>query len=95
MHTDPHPLKGQTIKVNLKAPHFQLQGTEYEFVLEDWWDHLTGKSWMFSDGNPAALVYAMRTGFAPDSGIPFDDDVVYGKIGSFGHLIHVSELVDA
>jgi hypothetical protein len=25
-------------------------------------------------------------------GLPFDDEVVYGKLGGFGHLVHVSEL---
>jgi len=44
---------------------------------------------MDANGNPAALIYAIRSGF---DGLPTDDEVVYGKIGSFGHLIHESEL---
>ena len=26
--------------------------------------------------------------------IPIDDEVLYGKIGAFGHLVHVSEIMD-
>ena len=65
----------------------EFQGETYE--IEDWWDHLTGKSWMFSDGNPACLEYAMRSGF---EGLPTDDRVLYGKIGPFGKLMHISQL---
>jgi hypothetical protein len=93
-HTEPHPLARQTVTLNEKAVDAAgevVAGTE--LVVEDWWDALTGKSWMFSDGNPAALKYAMRTGMSGGS-IPLDDEVVYGKIGSFGHLVHVSELGD-
>lgn len=99
IHPAPHPLAGQTIRVSFaKAPHAHLPDPagEYDFVVEDYWDRLTGKSWMFSDGNPAALVYAMRTGMAPDpTAIPlFDDEVLYGKIGNLGHLVHVCELLE-
>ena len=62
-------------------------GTEYR--VEDFWDHLTGGSWMNADGNPAALHYAMRAGM---TGLPVDDEVLYGKIGNLGHLVHVSEV---
>lgn len=92
MHAESHPLAGKTIKIHLSAPHFQLEGMEHEYTVEDWWDKLTGKSWMLSDGNPAALVYAMRTGLDPKRSIPTDDEVVYGKIDGLGHLVHVSEL---
>lgn len=62
-------------------------GTEYH--IEGYWDEITGTSWMFSDGNPAALNYAMRAAVA---GLPIDNDVLYGKIGAFGFLIHRSEV---
>lgn len=94
-HTESHPLARQTVVLNEKAAD-AARGVVVageEFVIEDWWDKLTGKSWMFSDGNPAALQYAMRSGLA-DGAIPLDDEVVYGKIGNFGHLVHVSELGD-
>ena len=35
------------------------------------------------------LSEAILLGF---SGLPVDDEVVYGKVGPFGHLLHVSEL---
>lgn len=60
-----------------------------EYLLEDSWRAVYGKSWAVSDGNPAALMYAMRSGF--DSG-PMNDDVYYGKIGHLGEIVHASEL---
>lgn len=44
---------------------------------------------MFCDGNPACMKYAIRSAFA---GLPTDNNVVYGKVGGFGHIVHVSEL---
>lgn len=94
LHAVAHPLAGQTVQVKFAGEgHPQIAGSAdaaVSFVVEDWWDRLTGGSWMFADGNPAALVYAVRSGF---SGLPTDDEVVYGKVGGFGHLVHVSELV--
>lgn len=57
--------------------------------IEDWWDRIAGRSWMVCDGNPACMIYAMR-----DLGTPFDDEVVYGKVGGMGTLVHVSFLGD-
>lgn len=61
-------------------------GTEYH--VEGYWDEITGKSWMFSDGNPACLNYAMRSAIS----LPLDNNVLYGKIGAFGFLVHTSEV---
>lgn len=55
------------------------------------WLELTGTSWMYSDGNPAAIIYAMRSGF---SGLPTDDNVHYVHINGLGHLVHESELIE-
>jgi hypothetical protein len=92
MHKESHPLAGKT--VHLKDDIFALGGVEpgAEYRLEDWWDVVTGGSWMDAEGNPAALKYAMRSGFSHS--IPLDNEVVYGKIGPFGHLIHVSEIAE-
>lgn len=75
------------VKPDVSHPQFNLGGTWVR--VEDWWDHLTGKSWMFSDGNPAAIIYALRTvGTAP-----IDDEVLYAKHeNGLGVLVHVSEL---
>jgi hypothetical protein len=88
---------GKVVKLALKVrPGFEdapgileLQGQE--MVVEDWWLNVYGESWMWAKGNPAALKYALRTGFACD--VPTDDNVLYGKVGLFGHLVHVSEVV--
>lgn len=84
IHKETHPLAGQTVKLAGKT----FNGSEVR--IEDWWDRVYGKSWMDSEGNPAALNYAFRAG---SDGLPLGDDVVYGKIGGLGHLIHVSEIV--
>lgn len=47
---------------------------------------------MDSNGNPAAMMYAIRTG-SQDFNVPIDNEVVYRKIGLLGYLFHVSELI--
>ena len=64
-----------------------VPGAEYQ--VEDLWKQVAGKSWMNCDGNPACLQYAMR---AVANGLPIDNDVLYGHIGRFGHLVHISEI---
>lgn len=83
-----HPLAGKTVvlKVAVQDPD-ALDGQEYR--VEDWWENVGNGSWMDAVGNPACLKYAMRSGFG---GLPTDNEVVYGKVGGFGHLVHVSEL---
>lgn len=86
-HPAPHPLAGQIVKVTA-----DLHGdgaTQHEFVLDDWNDRVFGQTWMFMEGHPASLDYAVRSAVA---GLPTDNEVVYGKVGSFGHLVHVSEI---
>ncbi len=61
-----------------------------EYLVEDWVENVMGQSWMNCNGNPACLKYAMRAG-AKDN-LPLDDDVLYGKIGCFRELIHISEI---
>jgi hypothetical protein len=83
IHSQPHAQAGQT--VTIKTGKFA--GEKYR--IEDYWDRLGQGSWMFCEGNPACLMYAMRSAMEQ---LPTDDEVVYGKIGAFGHLVHVSEL---
>ena len=80
-----HKLAGQ--KVILNSVDQNMDGQE--FTLEDWWMNVHGSSWMTADGNPACLQYAIRAGFQR---FPMDDNVVYGKIGGLGYLVHESEL---
>ena len=88
IHSDPHPLAGRTVK--LIGPYLgPLEGAAYR--IEDWWDRGGQGSWMWCQGNPACLLYAFR-GFGQIPPPPRDDEVVYGKVGGLGHLIHTSEL---
>ena len=89
MHDEQHPQAGETID---NGGSIGLQLPVGPYVLEDWWDRLTGGSWMTARGNAAALNYAMRVA---TNGLPIDDEVVYGKVGAFGHLVHVSEIASA
>lgn len=92
MHTTSHPLAGKTVVLNDKASDLMGEVVPgVEFRVEDWWDSekVFGSSWMFAKGNPAALKYAVRSGA---SDLPLDNEVVYGKIGPFGHIVHTSEL---
>ena len=90
MIRDKHPLAGKRVILKLSDPSRDpdnLNGRVY--CIEDYWQNVGGGSWKYASGNPAALKYAMRSGV---SNLPLDDEVVYGKVGAFGHLIHVSEL---
>lgn len=88
MHNAPFEGAGKTFQLKSDTPG--LDGVL--FRCEDYWDRVSGGSWQMAQGNPAAMKYAIRAGL---TGLPTDDDVVYGKIGSFGELVHVSELGDA
>lgn len=90
MHKETHPLAHKEVSLIDDFNHRQYPEMD-SLIIEDWWDHLTGNSWMNSRGNPAAMVYAMRTGFA-SYGVPIDNEVVYGKYKGMGALVHVSEI---
>lgn len=88
MHNEPSPLAGKTVQIKKSAN--TLGGLEYR--VEDFWDRVSdGKSWMDCKGNPACLSYAMRMHDGPNTP-PLDNEVLYGKIGPLGHLVHVSEI---
>jgi len=84
-----------TLKNGITHPQFgDLSGCEIR--IEGYWNDLTGGSWRGAVGNPAALMYAVRTGFNnganSDNRIPLDDEVLYGKYDGLGLLIHVNEI---
>ena len=60
-----------------------------EFIAEDYWINISGMAWMECNGNPACIDYAYRAGI---KNLPYDNKVVYGKIGGLGYLLHESEL---
>lgn len=88
VHEESSPLSGKEVKIKDTAN--ELGGAT--ILIEDYWDKVTGGSWMNADGNPAAMIYAMRTGFSSKINIPINDEVLYGKINGLGHLVHVDEL---
>lgn len=88
--TEVHPLAGKTVTIEFAGDgHPQYGKGPHEFTVEGWWDVLTGGPWGDAAGNPAAMIYGLRAGFAQ---LPWDDEVLYGKINGLGVLLHVSEL---
>lgn len=87
---------GQTVKTKqgVGISSFGQDMSVQDFAIEDWWENVGGCSWMNANGNPAALEYAIRhTECGANNNVPLlGNDVVYGKIGLFGHIFHVNEL---
>lgn len=93
IHAEASPLAGTTVRIRegVKDP---VQGAVVggaEYRVEDWWDRVGSQPWGMAQDNPACLHYAMRI-ISQDPAIPVDGDVLYGKIGYFGHLVHISEV---
>lgn len=97
-HPNASPLSGQTVTITLPRraalaldlrPESTDEEAQYEYRVEDYWDRLSGMSWRDSNGNFSAMHYGLRAGMA---GLPWDDEVLYGKINNRGVLIHVSEI---
>lgn len=76
VHQKPHPLAGQTAVLPDGV------GDPVRNMV------IAGEEFRVEDY--AAMQYAMRIGLLCDQIPP--DNVVYGKIGAFGHLVHVTEL---
>lgn len=90
LHATPHPLAGKTVLIHSKSATHQGHPFDNQpYRVEDWWDRASGGSWKYATGNPAAIHYAIRS---VDADLPFDDEVVYGKLDYLGYLLHVSEL---
>lgn len=92
VHKDPFPYAGQTVKLRKDSSIVEFLArrghVDPDYDIEDYWDRLTGRSWMQA-GNPASLQYVERWA---NGNLPTDDNVVYGKVGALGYLVHVSEL---
>ena len=91
IHKEQSKLAGKKVKIKESVIHRQFPDFGgSEICIEDWWDRVAGKSWMICDGNPACLIYALRS---IDNTIPTDNEVLYGKRkDGFGSLVHVSEI---
>ena len=85
--------KNKEMKIKGNSEYFKKKygSTNPNIIIEGLWKDISGKSWMFSEGNPVCLIYAMRSGFEE---LPIDDRVYYGKIHDLGELVHESELED-
>lgn len=78
------------LSVKIKSNAFGIAGKD--FIVEDWYDRVSGGvSWMAEDGNPACMEYAMRSGLSSFN-IPSNNEVLYGKIGGMGYLVHLVEI---
>lgn len=68
-----------------------IKGTfkERDIEIEGLWEEVSGSSWMINPGNAACIRFGMRCAL---EGLPRDDKVYYGKIGTLGSLVHESEL---
>lgn len=78
---------GETVKIKKEVPGFGGA----DFRVEDYYENVNGASWMDDIWVPAVRIYARRIG-CQGFRVPIDNEVVYGKIGAFGYLFHVSEL---
>lgn len=85
IHNEKSPLADK--KAKIKDDVAEIGGNEIR--IEDWMDRVIGQSWKNARGNFACINYAMRAGI---SGLPTDDEVLYGKIGGLGYCVHVTEL---
>lgn len=70
----------------------------FNFVVEDWEDRVAGEDTILWDRpvtNFAQLGYVQRLAAAMVAGldVPHDGEIVYGKIGNLGFIIHTSEIV--
>lgn len=89
------PYAGMTVKIKDDIGPDLITGqvlAGQDFTIEDWWQNVSGLSWMNSDGNLAALNYGFRIGLSGHS-VPLNNEVLCGKIGMLGYLLHVTELV--
>lgn len=78
-----HRLAGCTVRIKSGKYKDRL------FEIEDWQENVMGQSWMNMIGNACALAYAIR---AAEDDLPIDNNVLYGKIGFLGFMIHESEI---
>lgn len=61
-----------------------------EIIIEDTDEKVFGGSWKWQTGNPACMIFAMRS--VMDNVDAITETVYYGKVGSMGELVCESEL---
>lgn len=85
-HDKPHNLAGK--EVMLKGSN-QYWATGSVYRVEDWADRVFGKYVRDLSGHPASIQYMARMAHG---NLPNDDEVLYGKIGWLGFVVHVTEI---
>ncbi|QWY82316.1 hypothetical protein SEA_PHISHY_42 [Gordonia phage Phishy] len=91
IHPEPHPMADRAVVVLAQSISTETP-QPMVFMVQDYWDRVTGGSWQTAVDNREALAYGLRAGFAD---LPLDDEVLYGTIGSTTVLVHVSEIMTA
>ncbi len=95
IHPDPHPLARHTVTirdgVTDNCQHVVVPGAT--FTIADWAGRYLRAPWGEATGNPTAMQYGLR--LIRTTGVPLDDEVVYGHINGVGHLVHVTEIAGA
>jgi len=92
-HDRPSELKGKTVKIKKEVfePNTDFFISE-NFVVEDWYDRVRKKDWKreakFST-DCECLLYASR---AESTNLPDDEQILYGKVGEWKHMMHISEI---
>ena len=84
--------KGKEYKIRGNSAYFNKKyGTPNpSIIIEDEDTAIFSGGWGVQQGNPACMLFAMRTGL---EGLSTDEGrVYYGKIGYLGELVHESEL---
>jgi len=97
MHAESHPMAGKTVTLlpGTADPQRGIVVAGAEFEVEDWYDYEKGRggghSWQ-EDQTFTTGWYAVRR---EATGLPLDDEVVYGHIRGLGHIVHISEIAGA
>lgn len=86
--------KGKKYRIKGFSKYFEDKyGTPNPTIrIEDTDQKVFGGSWGFQKGNPACLLFAMRSITDIDPSVNTLDGVYYGHINSLGELVHESEL---
>jgi hypothetical protein len=81
-HPQKHPLAGRTVRVS-------IFDQDEDFYVYDWFDRVFQAFWLSKAGGRSAQNYAKHAGF---KGLPLDNEVVYGRVGKWGTIVHATEL---
>jgi len=83
--------KGKVYRIKGRSGYFaKRHGTPNPTILIEGKDtDLWPTGWKHQKGNPACILYSLRSMF---EGLPTEGTVYYGKVGRLEELVHESEL---